>query len=113
LDDNNYFINVAIKKILEANREIQIKGENLFLLRYTNIYVGKPCIEEDLAPVPITPQQCRLRDITYAAPIYVDIEYTQDKLLVVRKAMVIGRMPIMLRSSNCICLQSKLNSQCD
>lgn len=27
----------------------------------------------------VTPQQCRLRDITYAAPISVDIEFTRGK----------------------------------
>eukprot|EP00961_Rhodomonas_salina_P089266 1200560-Rhodomonas_salina.2 len=27
----------------------------------------------------ITPQQCRLRDMTYYAQILVDIEYTRDK----------------------------------
>ena len=51
----------------------------------------------------ITPQQCRLRDITYAAPITVDIEYTRGKEIVVKRgrngqgAVCIGRMPLMLR----------------
>lgn len=62
-----------------------------------------PCPQEN-----ITPQQCRLRDMTYAAPISVDVEYTRGKELVVRKgkngqgAIVIGRMPLMLRSSRCV-----------
>jgi len=30
-----------------------------------------------MAPVPITPHACRLRDVTYSAPITVDIEYTK------------------------------------
>jgi DNA-directed RNA polymerase III subunit RPC2 len=59
-------------------------------------------MEEDLVPLPVTPQQCRLRDLTYSAPILVDIEFTRGKQIVVRKSMNIGRMPIMLRSSNCI-----------
>lgn len=42
--------------------------------RYTNIYVGRPSVEEDMVASNITPQQCRLRDITYAAPVTVDIE---------------------------------------
>ena len=32
-----------------------------FYLKYTAIYVGKPCIEEDYVVEQITPQQCRLR----------------------------------------------------
>ncbi|CAK8685076.1 unnamed protein product [Clavelina lepadiformis] len=40
--------------------------------------------------------------MTYSAPITVDIEYTRGQQRVIRKALPIGRMPIMLRSSNCI-----------
>jgi DNA-directed RNA polymerase III subunit RPC2 len=33
----------------------------------------------------VTPQQCRLRDITYSAPITVDVEYTRGKEIIVKK----------------------------
>ena len=55
----------------------------------------------------ISPQQCRLRDMTYAAPISVDVEYTRGREIVVKKgkngrgAVLIGRMPMMLRSDRC------------
>ena len=71
--------------------------------RFLNIYVGRPSVEEDMVQSDITPQQCRLRDITYAAPITVDVEYTRGKEIVVKKgrngqgAVCIGRMPLMLR----------------
>eukprot|EP01105_Mastigella_eilhardi_P014314 TRINITY_DN3263_c0_g2_i2.p1 TRINITY_DN3263_c0_g2~~TRINITY_DN3263_c0_g2_i2.p1 ORF type:complete len:1142 (+),score=317.03 TRINITY_DN3263_c0_g2_i2:278-3427(+) len=55
-----------------------------------------------MVSVAVTPNQCRLRDITYAAPIYVDIEYTRGKQRVLRRQLCIGRMPIMLRSSHCV-----------
>ena len=48
-----------------------------------------------------TPHECRLRDMTYAAPVKVDIEYTRGNTRVLKKDVTIGRMPIMLRSSNC------------
>lgn len=44
----------------------------------------------------------RLRDMTYAAPILVDVEYVRGKHLVKRSNVVIGRMPIMLRSCKCV-----------
>jgi DNA-directed RNA polymerase III subunit RPC2 len=50
----------------------------------------------------ITPNECRLRDLTYAAPIYVDIEYTRGKQIVRRPGNFIGRLPIMLRSNKCV-----------
>jgi DNA-directed RNA polymerase III subunit RPC2 len=55
-----------------------------------------------MVPVAVTPQECRLRDLTYAAPILVDIEYTRAKQIVIRKGVQIGRMPLMLRCSNCV-----------
>ena len=73
------------------------------LYRYTDIFVGQPQVEEDYITSSITPQQCRLRDMTYAAPITVDVEYTRGKEIVVRKgkdgvgAVYIGRIPLMLR----------------
>ncbi len=50
------------------------------LTRYTNIYVGKPTVMEEFSKVPITPQQARLRDITYSAEISVDIEYSRGRV---------------------------------
>lgn len=47
--------------------------------------------------------------MTYSAPIYVDVEYTRGNQKVVRKKILIGRMPVMLRSSRCIL--SKLTTE--
>jgi len=47
-----------------------------------------------------TPHECRLRD-TYSAPITVDIEYTRGTQRIKRNNLLIGRMPLMLRCSNC------------
>ncbi|KAJ9598564.1 hypothetical protein L9F63_010755, partial [Diploptera punctata] len=68
-----------------------------------NVNVGTPDVEEGYnISKSITPHECRLRDLTYSAPITVDIEYTRGKQRFVRNNLVIGRMPIMLRSSNCV-----------
>lgn len=73
--------------------------------RYTGIHIGPPCLEEEYRQEEISPQQCRLRDITYAAPIYVDVEYTRGREIVTRRgpgqAVRIGRMPLMLRCDRC------------
>ena len=45
--------------------------------------------------------ECRLRDMTYAAPIFVDIIFIRDKQKIMRKNIPLGRMPVMLRSSKC------------
>ncbi|XP_071851460.1 DNA-directed RNA polymerase III subunit RPC2-like isoform X8 [Apostichopus japonicus] len=103
IDSFNYFINVEIKKIMKANERVTSDADPNFYLKYMNIYVGSPDVEEGFnITKPISPHECRLRDMTYSAPITVDIEYTRGTQRVIRKNLPIGRMPIMLRSSNCI-----------
>lgn len=41
---------------------------------------------------PTTPHECRLRDLTYSAPITVDIEYTRGNTRVARSNLMIGRL---------------------
>lgn len=80
---------------------------NIFLpglFRYLDIRIGEPerLDYDDRKPQnEITPNECRLRDMTYAAPIIVDIKYIRGKSIIRRQNCRIGRMPIMLRSSKC------------
>lgn len=103
IDSFNYFINVDIKKIVKANEKITTDADPVWYLKYLNIYVGSPDVEESFnITKPISPHECRLRDMTYSALITVDIEYTRGSQRVVRHNLPVGRMPIMLRSSNCV-----------
>ncbi|XP_072044988.1 DNA-directed RNA polymerase III subunit RPC2-like [Amphiura filiformis] len=103
IDSFNYFINIEIKKIMLANEKITSDADPTFYMKYLNIYVGTPDVEEGFnITKPISPHECRLRDMTYSAPITVDVEYTRGQQRVIRNNLPIGRMPIMLRSSNCV-----------
>lgn len=103
IDSFNFFITTEIKKIVKANELVISDSDPSFYLKYLNISVGKPDVEESFnVTKPIAPHECRLRDMTYSAPIIVDIEYTRGNQRVIRKGLPIGRMPIMLRSANCI-----------
>ncbi|WKY02543.1 hypothetical protein Q1695_016091 [Nippostrongylus brasiliensis] len=100
----DYFVNEEIKTIMLANQKVTSDANPNFYLKYLDIRVGKPSSEEGLNQIhdKITPQECRLRDMTYAAPINVDVEYTRGNQRVIKRDLTIGRMPIMLRSSKCI-----------
>ncbi|XP_067856092.1 transcription factor RFX4 [Heptranchias perlo] len=103
IDSFNYFINVEIKKIMKANERVTSDADPMWYLKYLNIYIGVPDVEESFNVTrPVAPHECRLRDMTYSAPITVDIEYTRGSQRIIRNALPIGRMPIMLRSSNCV-----------
>lgn len=102
LDSFDYFTNVEIKNILKANEKVTCLADPNFYIKYLNINIGTPDIEESFGiSKPITPQECRLRDLTYSAKIIVDIEYTRGNQRVIRNNLVIGRIPIMLRSNKC------------
>lgn len=60
--------------------------------RYTNVHVGTPDVDEGFnISKPTTPHECRLRDLTYSAPISVDIEYTRGTQRVSKTGLLIGR----------------------
>ncbi|CAO2039776.1 unnamed protein product, partial [Urochloa humidicola] len=100
----DYFINKGIKDIVLANNRIEAQDKPSIYLRYTNVRVGNPSVQKEFRTEVITPQICRLTDETYSAPIKVDVEYTVGNLpdVKTKKDIIIGYMPIMLRSRNCI-----------
>ncbi|XP_011003287.1 PREDICTED: DNA-directed RNA polymerase III subunit RPC2 isoform X2 [Populus euphratica] len=106
LDSFNYFINIGIKKIVRANDRIVSTVDPSLYLRFTDVKIGKPSMVVDAISEQITPHMCRLSDTTYAAPIWVNIEYISGshgrKEKMIKNDVVIGRMPIMLRSCCCV-----------
>ena len=102
IDSFNYFVDTDIKNIVKANNKVTSDVDPRFWLKYTDINVGFPDRDEDSAiDKRVTHNECRLRDITYAAPIIVTIQYTRGKNIVQRN-VCLGRLPIMLRSSKCV-----------
>lgn len=103
LDSFNYFVDTDLKKIIAANEYVLLDVDPEFYLKYLDIRVGHKLL---LAPgtkeVILPPHECRLRDLTYSAPIYVDVEYTRGRKLIMHRDLEIGRMPVMLRLNKCI-----------
>ncbi|KAG8526280.1 DNA-directed RNA polymerase III subunit [Bacidia gigantensis] len=109
IDSFNYFLEVEIKKIVKANHRVLSDIDPNFYLKYTDVYIGKPSrADEDLDPKmaggrpQITPNECRLRDSSYAAPIRVNVAYRRGQREIRKKGVLIGRIPMMLRSSKCV-----------
>ena len=102
IDSFNYFVDTDIKNIVKANHKVTSDVDPRFWLKYTDINVGFPDRNEvEAIDKRVTPHECRLRDITYSAPIMVTIKYTRGKQIV-QRVVNIGRLPIMLRSNKCV-----------
>ncbi|KAI3555353.1 DNA-directed RNA polymerase III subunit RPC2 [Colletotrichum abscissum] len=104
IDSYNFFVENEIKEIVRANRIVRSDVNSSFWLEFTDIRVERPSrvdFNDIRAQNEVTPMECRLRDMTYAAPIMVDIAYIRDKSKIVRKNVPLGRLPVMLKSSIC------------
>jgi len=106
IDSFDHFVERELKAIVQSPsaREIRSDHDPKFYLQYEDVWVGtEPSVEEEsFAMQKITPFQCRLRDCTYSAPIYVTVRYTRGHQIVVKRNVMIGRLPIMLRSKTCV-----------
>ena len=102
----NYLIDKGLQQIVNDNKDIEPTiippGIENFRIRLGKISVGKPqIVEADGSKRFIYPVEARLRDITYAAPMILNINtYIND----VHRESVdvnIGNLPIMIKSKNC------------
>ena len=104
----NHLVNVEMREIVQANSYLTVNNQPNFYLKFLDVRVGEPSSEEMMgedrtwANGSYSPQECRLRDMSYSAPIKVDIEYTLGQRKLIKRDVVVGRMPIMLKSSKCI-----------
>lgn len=98
----NSFLSKGIKEIVAANDTITSELDPNWYVKYLDIKIGKPEIREGQNKQSLTPHECRLRDLTYSAPILVDVEYTKGSEVFQTPNLTIGRMPIMLKSDHCI-----------
>lgn len=103
IDSFNYFVETDLQQIVKANNRVTSDIDPHFYLEYTDIYVGRPERNESNSTqrAGFYPQECRLRDMTYSAPIYVNVLYYRGGRQVRRKGVSIGKLPIMLRSNKC------------
>jgi DNA-directed RNA polymerase III subunit RPC2 len=114
IDSFDHFVEADMKEIVSSPSACEIRSDHdpKFYLRYEACWVGEPSIEEEsYSMLRATPFQCRLRDCTYSAPIYVNVRYTRGHQIVVKRNVIVGRMPIMLRSKNCVLRDKSYDEQ--
>ncbi|MFH1590653.1 MAG: DNA-directed RNA polymerase subunit B'' [archaeon] len=106
IESFNYFVDNELNHIIEENRIIEptIIPHNIdeFKIRLDKIWVIKPEITEaDGSKRDIFPIEARLRNTTYAAPVFIEISAHING--VQRESFVtqIGSLPIMLKSKFC------------
>lgn len=109
IDSFDQYIHTGIQRVISEEPDIIVipkKGQK-YTVYFGPVYIPSPTlIEEDRSLRNIYPSEARRRDINYDSPIYVDITDTlEENGEIIEKnthtRVMIGRTPIMVRSSIC------------
>lgn len=106
IESFNHFIEVELQKIVDENGTIlpTIIPHTIdeFKIKFGKITIGKPEITEaDGSKRPIYPIEARLRKISYAAPLFIEVSAHVDGIQRESFTAQIGNFPIMLKSKFC------------
>ncbi|HEW93381.1 DNA-directed RNA polymerase subunit B [Candidatus Geothermarchaeota archaeon] len=108
IDSYNEFIEKGIKEIIEENKIIKIIAPNdEIIYEITDVRVDRPRIKDvDGSPLDeergYIPAVCRLRGLTYAAPIIATIKRKQGGFEYIEDNVEIGHIPVMVKSKICV-----------
>ena len=117
LDSFNYFLNDGLHRVIEEQSYIETsisgeneKGKHTLGVQFGQISVGLPKSREaDGSSEEIYPSQARLRNLKYAAPIYLEMQLVRKYVHAEQEiapegeveSVEIGEMPIMVKSCKC------------
>ncbi|WJX25720.1 DNA-directed RNA polymerase II subunit 2 [Trifolium repens] len=126
LDSFDEFIQNTMQEIVDESADIVIRPESqhnpgqqsdftVYKISFGQIYLSQPLMtESDGETSTLFPKAARLRNLTYSAPLYVDVsksvikkEHDGEEVTETQNfnKVFIGKVPIMLRSSYCTLYQ--------
>ncbi|MEM1988508.1 MAG: DNA-directed RNA polymerase subunit B'' [Candidatus Woesearchaeota archaeon] len=102
----NDFIDFGMQQVVNEIGEIEptIIPANLeeYKIKFGKIRIGSPqIVEADGSVRDLYPFEARIRELTYAAPIYLEFIPVINQLVQKPQEVKIGMMPIMLKSKYC------------
>jgi DNA-directed RNA polymerase beta subunit len=112
IDSYNHFIKVRLQRVIDEIGEIrpEIEGISEFKIKFGKIRVGEPSVcEADGSLRKIMPMEARIRDMTYAAPLFLQMKMVIDGEEGDFEEVKIGEFPVMIKSD--ICHLSKLDRE--
>ncbi len=104
IDSFNYVIEHGLQEVIDEREpmDVEIPGYELELGK---IHVGAPVVNESGQGSEVRyPYECRLRNLTYSAPIFLEFVENGNSIEV-----EVGHLPVMLKSK--ICLLNGKNSE--
>ena len=101
VDSFNDFLDFGLQKVIDEQRIIETEIEGTYV-KLGKIRVSHPVVREaDGAVDKLYPTEARLRNITYAAPLYLGMTIISPDGEKEEKEAEIGLMPMMIWSKKC------------
>jgi len=108
IESYNNFIKYTLQQIVDEHKKIfryETEIQSGEYIEFGKIRVGEPHIREAKGfEVKVLPSECRLRGLSYVAPLYLEVSYKNTK-----KEVYIGDIPVMVKSD--ICYLSKMSEK--
>jgi DNA-directed RNA polymerase subunit B len=106
IESFNDFIEKGIIRIVDEEREIYPdilpKGVNELKIKLGKIWIEKPSVREaDGGRRQMAPIEARVRNLTYEAPVFLELTIVKDGLEEETETVHVGNFPIMVKSSHC------------
>jgi DNA-directed RNA polymerase subunit B" len=101
LDSYNEFVNNKIHKVIDELKTVETNKEG-YVIKLHKIRLETPVVTEaDGSKRPILPMEARLRNRTYASPVYLEMSMLDNGVEKDRDEVYIGDLPVMLCSDIC------------
>jgi DNA-directed RNA polymerase subunit B len=97
------FITKGLQEIVDEVREVPLEVEgNPIKIKFGKIEIGSPrIIEVDGSERLIYPSEARIRNLTYSAPLFLEMTPVVGEREMSAELVYIGDLPVMLRSKIC------------
>jgi len=101
IDSFNRFLDEGLQRVIDEHKIIELDIPDTYI-RLGKVWVGKPMVKEaDGTRRKLFPAEARLRNLTYAAPIYLEAQIIDEGRELEEEVVEIGMLPIMLKSKAC------------
>jgi len=100
INSYNDFITKRLREIIDEESVIQTSSPNFYAL-ITDVKIGNPQVREfdGSLNTSITPLECRVRNLTYSVPVYVNIVLVEDGIKTSSsEPILLCEIPVMVKS---------------
>ncbi|MDI9610922.1 MAG: DNA-directed RNA polymerase subunit B'' [Archaeoglobales archaeon] len=101
IDSFNRFIDEGLQRVIDEQKIIELEAKDTYI-ELGRIRVGNPIVKEaEGLQAPLLPSHARLRNLNYAAPIYLEATVYDSGKPLETEYVEIGMLPVMVKSKIC------------